>query len=277
MVKKLIALIPARAGSERIKHKNFRPFCGTPLVMLTVIAAFLSGIFDDIVVSTDAPGCISNLIKGVKNDKEIKDEINKKLIIRSRPVEISGSQNSDCEWIADILDDIGWDVFGHYMILRPTNPFRQPKTIQRAWKEYSEKFNMAISMKSVQPVSERPEKMWKTKIDINKRIANIHPILLPVITPDDSSDLRLFELQSASLPQGLYIQNGCIDICPVSIIKNNRQRYIGDVISPFLTTPFEGIDLNTELDWQMAEALGHSLRGINRQLMPGGVASKRIH
>jgi len=74
----------------------------------------------------------------------------------------------------------------------------------------------------------------------------------------------------------LYVQNGCIDICPASIIRNNRNRYIGDIISPFRTTPLEGIDLNTELDWQMAEALGRSMSNKQRQFA-SGVVSQRIH
>jgi CMP-N-acetylneuraminic acid synthetase len=272
--KKLIALIPARAGSERIKHKNFRPFCGTPLVVLTVIAAFLSGIFDDIAVSTDEPGLIYKLINNVRNDKGMRDKIKKELIVHNRPAEISGPRNSDCEWIADILEALGW-VYGHYMILRPTNPFRQPKTMQRAWQEYKTKFNMAISMKSVQLVSERPEKMWKPNLSVKYRVVKIHPTLLPLIPIGENTAQWGYEAQS-SVMQDLYVQNGCIDICPASIIKNNRNRYIGDIISPFRTTLLEGIDLNTELDWQMAEALWHSMNNKQRQFA-SGVVSQKIH
>lgn len=273
--KKLIALIPARAGSERIKHKNFRPFCGTPLVMLSIITAFLSGIFDDIAVSTDEPANLKNLIGSVKNEKGLRDEIKKRLIIRCRPLKISGSQNNDCEWIADLFEHVGW-VYGHYMILRPTNPFRQSKTIQKAWQEYQKKFSIAISMRSVQLVSERPEKMWKPNLSVKDSVAKMHPTLLPLVPTEESTIQCGWESQSSRMTK-LYVQNGCIDICPLSIIKNNMQRYIGDIISPFFTTPLEGIDLNTELDWQMAEALGHSLRVNNRQITSGVYASNRIH
>ncbi|MGB3727493.1 MAG: pseudaminic acid cytidylyltransferase [Glaciecola sp.] len=49
-----LALIPARAGSKRIKHKNIRDFCGKPLIAYTIETAIASKLFDDIVVSTDS-------------------------------------------------------------------------------------------------------------------------------------------------------------------------------------------------------------------------------
>ena len=49
------ALIPARAGSKRIPHKNVKDFCGQPLIAYSIKAAQDSGLFDDIIVSTDSP------------------------------------------------------------------------------------------------------------------------------------------------------------------------------------------------------------------------------
>ena len=51
----LLAIIPARGGSERIKDKNIVPFCGKPLITYSLNAARESGIFDEIHVSTDSP------------------------------------------------------------------------------------------------------------------------------------------------------------------------------------------------------------------------------
>lgn len=48
-----IAIIPARGGSKRIPRKNIRPFHGKPMIGYAIEAAFASGVFGQIVVSTD--------------------------------------------------------------------------------------------------------------------------------------------------------------------------------------------------------------------------------
>jgi N-acylneuraminate cytidylyltransferase len=48
-------VIPARGGSKRIPQKNIRPFLGTPILVYSVRSAIDSGLFDEIVVSTDDP------------------------------------------------------------------------------------------------------------------------------------------------------------------------------------------------------------------------------
>lgn len=49
----VIAIIPARAGSKRIPNKNIVEFMGKPMIAWTIEAALESGIFSDILVSTD--------------------------------------------------------------------------------------------------------------------------------------------------------------------------------------------------------------------------------
>lgn len=49
-----VALIPARGGSKRIPGKNIKPFMGRPVIAYSIEAARHSGLFDRIIVSTDA-------------------------------------------------------------------------------------------------------------------------------------------------------------------------------------------------------------------------------
>ena len=49
----VLALIPARGGSKRIPRKNIKEFCGKPIIEYSIEAALQSGIFDDVMVSTD--------------------------------------------------------------------------------------------------------------------------------------------------------------------------------------------------------------------------------
>lgn len=48
-----IAVIPARGGSKRIPRKNIRMFCGKPVIAYSISAAQQTGLFDQVVVSTD--------------------------------------------------------------------------------------------------------------------------------------------------------------------------------------------------------------------------------
>ena len=52
---KNLAIIPARGGSKRIPHKNVRIFYGKPIIQYSIDAAFQSGLFDEVMVSTDDP------------------------------------------------------------------------------------------------------------------------------------------------------------------------------------------------------------------------------
>ena len=52
-MEKAIAIITARGGSKRIPHKNIKEFCGQPIICYSIQAALSSGIFDEVMVSTD--------------------------------------------------------------------------------------------------------------------------------------------------------------------------------------------------------------------------------
>lgn len=52
---KSIAIIPARAGSKRIKNKNIKKFHGKPIISYSIETAIKAGCFENIYVSTDSP------------------------------------------------------------------------------------------------------------------------------------------------------------------------------------------------------------------------------
>lgn len=49
-----IAIITARGGSKRIPKKNIKDFCGKPIIAYSIEATLNSGIFDEVMVSTDS-------------------------------------------------------------------------------------------------------------------------------------------------------------------------------------------------------------------------------
>ena len=52
---KNLCIIPARGGSKRIPHKNIKPFMGKPIIAYSIENAKETGLFDEIMVSTDDP------------------------------------------------------------------------------------------------------------------------------------------------------------------------------------------------------------------------------
>lgn len=53
MKEKILAIITARGGSKRIPRKNIKEFCGKPIIAYSIEAALQSGIFDEVMVSTE--------------------------------------------------------------------------------------------------------------------------------------------------------------------------------------------------------------------------------
>ncbi|MBL8103117.1 MAG: hypothetical protein JNM02_11335, partial [Anaerolineales bacterium] len=83
----IIALIPARAGSKRVQGKNIRPLAGHPLIAYTICAAKQSGVFADILVSTDS-----------EEYAEIARQYGAEVPFL-RPAEIAGDLALDIEWL----------------------------------------------------------------------------------------------------------------------------------------------------------------------------------
>ena len=48
-----LCVITARGGSRRIPRKNIRSFCGKPIIAYSIEAALESGLFGEVMVSTD--------------------------------------------------------------------------------------------------------------------------------------------------------------------------------------------------------------------------------
>lgn len=74
-----IAIIPARGGSKRIPKKNITPFLGKPIIAYSIETAINSGLFDQVIVSTDSEeiaeismkyGAIIPFYRSVKNSDD---------------------------------------------------------------------------------------------------------------------------------------------------------------------------------------------------------------
>ncbi|EAK1249996.1 MULTISPECIES: pseudaminic acid cytidylyltransferase [Campylobacter] len=77
--RKNLCIIPARGGSKRIPRKNIIDFLGKPLIAYSIESALNSGIFDDVIISSDDYKIIEVALKyGAKTPfvrkKELSDD-----------------------------------------------------------------------------------------------------------------------------------------------------------------------------------------------------------
>ena len=227
----LVALIPARSGSKRIPDKNIRPLTGHPVIAYTIGAALQSGVFDAVVVSTDSERYADIALHYGAEAPFL------------RPVELAGDVSPDIDWIEHMLRRLRREgrVYDCFSILRPTSPFRQAETIQRAWREFCAQDGVD-SLRAVEKCKQHPGKMWVVR---GKRMTPLMP-LTPAEQPWHSS-------QYQSLPE-VYVQNASLEIAWTRLVLEER-TIAGNVVMPFFTAGYEGFDVNHPVDWQIAEGL----------------------
>jgi len=229
--KTIVALIPARAGSKRVPDKNIRPLGDHPVIAYTIAAALQSNVFTDVIISTDS-----------QKYAEVAAHYGAQTPFL-RPAELAGDVPPDIEWLAYTLAKLreegrSYDCFG---ILRPTSPFRLPDTIQRAWHDFQAEEGVD-SLRAVEKCQQHPGKMWVIRGN------RMTPLLTngPTEQPWHSS-------QYPSLPE-VYVQNASLEIARTQVVFEEK-TIAGNVLMPFFTKNFEGFDVNSNYDWNLAEHL----------------------
>jgi CMP-N,N'-diacetyllegionaminic acid synthase len=227
----IVGLIPARSGSKRLSNKNIRFLAGHPVIAYTITAALQSGIFADVIVSTDSEQ-YADIARYYGAEMPF-----------LRPPEFARDLSPDIEWVEDMLNrlrDAG-RVYDCFSILRPTSPFRQAETIRRAWRQFLGQEGLD-SLRAVEKCKQHPGKMWVVRGD---RMVPLLP-LSPPEQPWHSS-------QYQSLPE-VYVQNASLEIARTRVVFEER-TIAGNVLMPFFTEHFEGFDINNREDWIVAEHL----------------------
>lgn len=237
----LVALVPARAGSERVPGKNVRPLGGHPLIAYAIAAALDSGVADRVVCSTDTEE-IASIAQSYGADVPF-----------LRPAEYATSTSPDVEWIADCLERLPerYDLFA---IVRPTSPFRGPDLLRRGLEQLLAT-SEADSIRAVELVKQHPGKMWQLEG------RTMRPLL-------DQTGLAVpwHSSQYKTLPE-VYVQNGSLEIAWTRVVAEGT--HAGRVIAPLLTGGYEGFNIDTEDDWAHAVALLERGEATLPRLSPG--------
>jgi CMP-N,N'-diacetyllegionaminic acid synthase len=224
----VIALIPARSGSERVPGKNVRPLAGHPLVAYAIATAREAGIFERVVCSTDSTE-IADVARRYGADVPF-----------LRPREYATATSPDIEWITYTLERLE-DRYDLFAIVRATNPFRGPDAFRRGLDQLLATPE-ADSIRAVERVKQHPGKMWIVEG------RTMRPLF------DQSHlDVAWHAGQYQALPE-VYVQNSALEIAWTRVVFATGTRE-GRTVAPFFTSGYEGFNVDDEEDWERARLL----------------------
>ncbi len=216
--KNILALIPARSGSESIKDKNIKFYKGKPLLAHSINIAKKSSLINKIIVSTDS-----------KKYKKISEKFGAEVPFL-RPKKISSSKSLDIDFIKhcfNYLENLNYfpDVI---ILLRPTSPNRKVKTLDKGIKFFLKNFNRYDSMRSVSTFNQPPQKLFQIK---NNRLIGFF---------DKYLGGEYHSKPRQNFPN-TYLPNGYIDAFKPDFFMKKKNQLFGKIL-PFITEEILDID-----------------------------------
>jgi CMP-N,N'-diacetyllegionaminic acid synthase len=221
---KIMALIPARCGSKRVKDKNIRMLGNSPLLVWSIILARACE-FENVVLSTDSEE-YARIGEGAGAS------------VLMRPPELASDQATDFDVIKHALSVYPADLV---VYLRPTTPFRTVRLTLEAIKTINEAGDIASGLRSVEKMPESAYKAFEL----------LPGPFLKEIGSGESDKPNQEVIQT-------YRGNGYIDIAKASEIQAGRlwgSRCIG-----FKTPPVIEIDTERDFDYAQWWYKRHSLK-----------------
>lgn len=224
----LVAILTARGGSKRIPRKNIRPFLGKPMIAWPIQAARQSGLFDHILVSTD--------------DKEIAETARQYGAEAPflRPAALADdfthahkAARHMLEWALN-----QWGNIPHFAHIYPTAPLL-----------------LADDIRAGYTLMQQGKKFAYTAQRLN------FPIYQTIVLDENGAPCPLFPpekagLRSQDMPQA-YIDAGQLYWYETtSFLHYETTIPHGGSLIPL--PPERALDIDTEEDWRIAEAMAAS-------------------
>lgn len=229
---KNIAIIPARSGSKGLKNKNIKLLNGKPLLGYSVEAAQKTGLFDEIMVSTDSEQYAVVARKCGAKVPFLREE------------GLSSDSAGSWDVVRDVLKKYFEQgrCFDTVCLLQPTSPLRDAVDIKRGYEVLQEKDADAVT--SVCEVDHSP--LW-----------------MMTLPEDDSLAMFRTKMQDGVPRQQLetyYRLNGAVYIRKIryegekAVLQEKREYAL-------IMERNKSIDIDTELDFNFAEYMEIKRRG----------------
>ena len=217
-----ICIIPARGGSKRIPRKNIKDFLGKPIIAYSIQAALDSGLFDEVMVSTD--------------DKEIADIV--KNYGAKVPFMRSAKNSDDFATTFDVIEEVIQSYRSHnkdfenICCVYPCAPFVTSKILLKAYNLLIEKkFDSVFPIVSYGFPIQRALKVDQGKVSM-------------II--EDNLNIRSQDLEESFHDTGQFYWCNTKQLL---ISKKILTQNTGGVE----VSELEAQDIDTEIDWKLAE------------------------
>ena len=230
---KIVALLPMKAHSERVKGKNFKNFNGKPLFswMLDTLIAIKE--IDHVIINTDARETL--LEKGlIETDR---------VIIRNRKQEICGDTISMNLIIEDDIENINADI---YLMTHTTNPLITGNTIKGALESFLKNLN-------------NKDRNIDSLFTVDKIQNRFYRKDCSAVNHDPNNLLRTQDLEP------WFEENSNLYIFTRESFKRTKTR-IGKKPMMYETPKFESIDIDTQDDWDFATVVGTYLLNKKKEI-----------
>lgn len=227
-----LCIIPARGGSKRIPRKNIKLFLGKPIIAYSIEAAICSGLFDEVMVSTD--------------DFEIAN-----IAIRlgaKVPFLRSTHTGNDYATTFDVLEEVlqeykkNNNFFDFTCCLYACAPFVTKEKLIESFQILNR--NNFDSVFPVMPFAFPIQKALKAQVD--NKINAFHPNF----TLTRSQDLQLSYHDAGQF----YWMN--TEICL------QKEKILTDNSGSIIISEMEGQDIDSDNDWKLAEFKYELLRNF---------------
>ena len=220
---KNIAIITARGGSKRIPKKNIKEFCSKPIIAYSIEAALESGVFDEVMVSTDS-----------SEIAEIAVQYGAKV-----PFMRSEKTSNDYATTVDVITEVIEEYlkrgmkFDYFMCIYPTAPFITGDVIKEAMSNVLD--SEAEALIPVVRFSFPPQRAFI----INNGIIRYE---FPEYERTRSQDL-----------EPIYHDCGQFYICTCEALAKYGSLITPNTI-PYIMPEERVQDIDTMSDWEIAEA-----------------------
>jgi len=223
---KNLAMIPARGGSKRIPRKNIKEFCGKPIIAYSIEAALNSGVFDEVMVSTDSERYAEIAISCGAKVPILRSDVN------------SGDTASSWDVVREVIEYYKkqGEVYDTVTLLQPTSPLRTHNHIIEGFELLKEKgANSVIGV-----VEEEHSPLW----------ANV--------LPEDMSMEGFINKELLGIPRQelkpYYRINGALYIVKTDVLDQINDLYDNKCYA-YIMNREASVDIDTEFDFKMAEVI----------------------